>query len=109
MEDMIFYDLNMPFVIDFVRVRFLFENSFHSFLKHRKNRTFMTLNSPSYRPVSLLCVNFKIQKRLIYACVKSIIDPLLPQKQAGFRLGRSTVDQVILLTQDIENSFSAKK
>jgi len=63
----------------------------------------------SYRPISLLCVPFKILKKLIYARVETITDPLLPQEQAGFRHGRSTVDQVTLLTQDIEDSFSAKK
>ena len=47
--------------------------------------------------------------RPIYAHVEPIIDPLLPQEQAGFRHGRSTVDQVTLLTQDIADSFSAKK
>jgi len=36
-------------------------------------------------------------------------NPLLPLEQAGFRHRRSVLDQVILLTQDIENSFSAKK
>jgi len=35
--------------------------------------------------------------------------PTAPQEQAGFRHGRSAVDQVTLLTQDIEDSFSAKK
>jgi len=34
---------------------------------------------------------------------------LLLQEQAGFQHGRSTVDQVTLLTQHNEHSFSAKK
>jgi len=63
----------------------------------------------NYLPISLLCVPFKILERLIYARVETIIDPLLPQDQVGFRHRRSTVDQVTLLTQDIEDSFSAKK
>jgi len=46
MENMSFYDV-ITFVIDLIRVRFLCQNSFHSFLKHRKNMTFMTLNGPT--------------------------------------------------------------
>ena len=57
----------------------------------------------------VLGVSFKILERLIYTRVDQIIDPLLPHEQAGFQHGRSTVDQVTLLTQDIEDSFSAKK
>jgi len=34
---------------------------------------------------------------------------MLLQEQAGLRHGRSAVDQITLLTQDIEDSFSAKK
>ena len=41
--------------------------------------------------------------------VKPLIDPLLPKEQAGFRRRKSTVDQVVLLTQNIEDSFEAKK
>jgi len=63
----------------------------------------------SYRPISLLCVTFKILERLIYDRVDPIIDALLSQEQAGFRHGRSAVDQVTLLTQDIEDCFSANK
>ena len=66
-------------------------------------------NPKSYQPVSLLCVPYKILERLIYARVEPLIDPLLPIEQAGFRRGKSTVDQVVLLTQSIEDSFEAKK
>ena len=55
------------------------------------------------------CVTLKLMEKLIYARVEQIIDPLLPREQAGFRRGKSTVDQVTLLTQEIEDSFSAKK
>ena len=63
----------------------------------------------SYQPISLLCVPYKILERLIYARVEPLIDPLLPKEQAGFRRGKSTLDQVVLLTQNIEDSFEAKK
>ena len=56
----------------------------------------------SYRsgPINLLCVPFDVLERLTYAHVEPIVDPLLPG---------STVDHLTLLTQDIEDSFSAKK
>ena len=63
----------------------------------------------SYRSISLLCVPYKILERLVYARVEPLIDPLLPKEQAGFRSGKSTVEQVVLLTQNIEDSFEAKK
>ena len=62
----------------------------------------------SYRPISLLCVPYKILEWLIYACVEPLIDPLLPKEQVGFRRGKSTVDQAVLLTQNIEDFFEAK-
>ena len=48
----------------------------------------------SYRPISLLCVPYKILERLIHSCVEPIIDPHLPPERAGFRRGRSTLEQV---------------
>ena len=43
--------------------------------------------------------------RRFYGRVESIIDPLLPKEQADFWREKSTVDQVVLLTQNIEVSF----
>ena len=57
----------------------------------------------------LLCVHFKILDRLIYTCVKPIIDPVHLHEQAGFQNVRLTADLVTLLTQDIEDRFLAKK
>ena len=60
----------------------------------------------SYRPISLLCVPYKILERHIYARVEPLVDPLLLKEQGR---GKSTVDQVVLLTQNIEDSFEGKK
>ena len=38
--------------------------------------------------ISLLCVPYKIHDKFIYACVKPLIDPLLPKEQAWFRRGK---------------------
>ena len=69
--------------------------------------------------ISFSCFSFKILKRPIYLLVQtdlsSLIYPtyipiyrlLLPRKQAGSRRGRSTVDQITFLTQDIEDSLLA--
>ena len=57
----------------------------------------------------MLCVPYKILEKFIYARVEPLINLLLPKEQAGFRQGKSTVDQVVLLTQNIEDSFEAKK
>ena len=66
--------------------------------------------------MSLLCFPYKILERydlrstnMIYARIEPIVDPLLPGEEAGFRHGKSTVDQVVLLTQNFEDSFEAKK
>jgi len=56
---------------------------------------------------SLLCIPFNILRRLA-THVDPIISPLLSMDQAGFPQWRSTVDQVTLLKQGIENIFAAK-
>ena len=66
-------------------------------------------DSKTYRPIFLLCVPYKILERLIHARVELIIDPFLPREQGGFRRGRSSMNRNVLLTQNIEDSFEAKK
>ena len=67
------------------------------------------VGNPKSYPISLLCVPYKILERLIYARVEPLIDPLLPKEQAWFQCGKSTINQVVRLTQNIEDSFEAKK
>ena len=45
----------------------------------------------------------------MHARFNPIVDPLLPGEQAGFRRERSIVDQTVLLTQNMEDSFKVKK
>ena len=59
----------------------------------------------NYQPISLLCVPLKLLERLRLTRLDPVIDPQLPPEQAGFRHGRSTTDQVTLLTDDIEAGF----
>ena len=62
----------------------------------------------SYRPISLLCAPYKLFERLILERITPVVETVLPREQAGFRSGRSTADQVTLLTEDIEQGFEAK-
>ena len=63
----------------------------------------------SNRPISLLCVPFKVLERLVHTRLDPIVESTLPATQAGFRPGRSTVDQIVHLTDDIENGFEEGK
>jgi len=65
-------------------------------------------NPSSYRPISLLCIPLKLYERLIYNRIQPITESFLPNEQAGFRPGRSCLDQAALLTEDIEHAFDQK-
>ena len=63
----------------------------------------------SHKPISFLCVPFKVLERLLLTRLVPIIEPALTATQAGFQPGRSTVDQIVHLTDDIENEFKERK
>ena len=46
---------------------------------------------------------------LIHARVEPIVDLPLPAEQAGFRGRRSAVDKAVLLNENIEDCFEAKR
>lgn len=63
----------------------------------------------SYRPISLLCVTLKLFERLILNRISPVVESVLPNEQAGFRPRRCTLDQVALMTENIETAFEDNK
>lgn len=66
-------------------------------------------NPGDYRPISLLCVAYKIFERVLLGRLDPLLEGMLPATQAGFRKGRSCCEQVLALTTYIEQGFQKKK
>ena len=58
-----------------------------------------------YRPISLLCITYKLYERLLLMRISPLVDEKLTRGQAGFRPGRSCADQRLNLTQHIEDGY----
>ena len=65
-------------------------------------------NKKSYRPISLLSILYKVYERMILARIFPIVEEQLTPDQAGFRPGKSCCDQLLNLTQYIEDGFEKK-
>ena len=52
---------------------------------------------------------YKLYDRLILNRITYIVDQQLPPKQAGFRMNRCTIDQVVHLTRDTEDSLQKRE
>ena len=66
------------------------------------------LDSPaSFRPISLTCVS-KLFERIILSRLLFFLESnsILSPRQAGFRPGRSTLDQILFLSQSISDGFN---
>lgn len=59
----------------------------------------------SYRPIALLSVTFKLYERLLHNRIVSEIEKVVPPEQAGFMKNRSCEEQVLALTNHIEDGF----
>ncbi|UYV84687.1 hypothetical protein LAZ67_X003096 [Cordylochernes scorpioides] len=62
----------------------------------------------NYRPISLICIPYKILERIILNRISPIIEEYLPIEQAGFRPGRNCAEQTLALTTTIEDGFQKK-
>lgn len=62
----------------------------------------------NYRPISLLCTPYKLLERVLLMRLQPVLEPHLPDEQAGFRKNRNCTDQVLALTTHIEAGFQYK-
>ena len=59
----------------------------------------------SYRPISLLCHTYKLYERMILNRVTPLLEQHLIKEQAGIRPGKSCTNQLLNLTQHIEDDY----
>ena len=62
----------------------------------------------SYRPISLLCITYKLFERLLLSRLSPQIDVEIIKDQAGFRAGKSCTGQLLNLTQYIEDGYQKR-
>ena len=62
----------------------------------------------NYRPISLLCTISKVLEKIIYNKIISFVSKSISPSQFGFRPKHSTVQQLLLFTNNLYESFSAK-
>ncbi|KAK2702871.1 hypothetical protein QYM36_006842 [Artemia franciscana] len=63
----------------------------------------------SYRPIALTSCIAKLYEKMIKLRFEPLIDNSLIAEQAGFRKGRSTLDNLIQLDHDIKKAFTRKR
>lgn len=59
----------------------------------------------NYRPIALFSICYKLLERIIFNRINTTINEHIPDKQAGFRTGRSCTGQTLALTTHIEAGF----
>ena len=75
--------------------------------KKQKDKT----KKSSYRPISLLSCLGKVMERIVNARLLKHLEAnnMLSSSQSAYRKNRSTEDQLVYLTQEIENAFQEKR
>jgi len=70
-----------------------------------------TSDVENYRGVTLLCTAYKIYETILAKRLRKEIEEKgnLPETQAGFRKGKGTMDNVMILQQVINKELSKKE
>jgi len=63
---------------------------------HKKNDK---KESSNYRGISLLSISGKVYMQILQQRLKQYVEKTLAEEQAGFRIGRGTVDQLFVIRQ----------
>ena len=100
--------------MDFLFHIFNLSWSLHSFPSIWKTSSIIPIHkmgkySPaSFRPISLTSCVSKLFKRIILSCLLFFLESnsIFCPHQAGFRPGRSTLNQILFLSQSISNRFN---
>ena len=67
------------------------------------------LDCGNYRPISLLSHGYKLLMQILYNRISSTLCDILPQTQAAYQKGRSTIEQIQCLQQIIEKTLEFNK
>ena len=63
----------------------------------------------NYRGIAILPIVCKIMSIIVLSRVVKVLDEKTPESQAGFRAGRSTIEQILFLRQVLERRYEHKK
>ena len=66
-------------------------------------------NPLDYRPISLLCVAYKIMAIILDSRIREVTEDLLSNEQGGFRKGRCCIQKIQTLTNVLEDAKTNKK
>jgi hypothetical protein len=63
----------------------------------------------NYRGISLLSTSYKIVSNILLSRLNPYIDEIIGDNQCGFRLNRSTTDQIFCIRDILENEIAHQK
>jgi exonuclease III len=79
------------------------------FLIYKDTETSLEENPLDYRPISLLCVPYKIFTTILERRLRAIQEPVTTETQGGFRANRACCNKSLILASLLEDAKANKK